>query len=77
MRRLTDSARRAMDVLARENAVLPAECERIAAREIEKTLSESFVLSGGISFRAERNGKIVITVTAEAEGVKPFGVIGG
>lgn len=75
MRRLNDSARRAREILAKENAVLPAECERVAVREIEKTLSEFFALTGGIVFKAEKKDKIVITVVAEADGVKPFGVL--
>ena len=75
MRRLNDSARRAREILAKENAVLPAECERVAVREIEKTLSEFFALTGGIVFKAEKMDKIVITVVAEADGVKPFGVL--
>ncbi len=77
MRRLTDNARRAREIIARENAVLPGECERIAAREVEKTLAEFFDLAGEVRFKVERRGKIVITVEAEADGVKPFGVIGG
>lgn len=75
MRKLTDGALRARDVLARENAVLPAECGRVAARDIEKILSEYFVLSGGVSFKAERKGRIVITIVAEAEEAKPFGIV--
>ena len=75
MRRLTDSARRARDVLARENAVLPAECERVAVRELEKTLSEFFVLTGGVSLKVERGDKLVISVSAKAERIKPFGVL--
>ena len=75
MRKLTDGALRARDVHARENAVLPAECGREAAREIEKILSEYFVLSGGVSFKAERKGRIVITIVAEADEAKPFGIV--
>ncbi len=75
MRRLTDSARRARDVLERENSVLSAECEKIAMRDVQRTLSEFFKLSGDISFKVERKGKIVITIAAEADEVKPFGVL--
>ena len=50
MRKLTDNAKRARDVLARENAVLPADCERVAKREIQKTLSEFFELSGETNY---------------------------
>ena len=75
MRRLTDSARRARDVLERENSVLSAECEKIAVRDVQRTLSEFFKLSGDISFKVERKGKIVITISAEAVEAKPFGVL--
>ncbi len=75
MRRLTDSARRARDVLERENSVLSAECEKIAMRDVQRTLSEFFKLSGDISFKVERKGKIVITISAEADEAKPFGVL--
>lgn len=75
MRRLTDSARRARDVLERENSVLSAECEKIAMRDVQRTLSEFFKLSGDISFKVERKGKIVITIAAEADEAKPFGVL--
>lgn len=75
MRRLTDSARRARNVLERENSVLSAECEKIAMRDVQRTLSEFFKLSGDISFKVERKGKIVITISAEADEAKPFGVL--
>lgn len=75
MRKLTDNAKRARDVLARENAVLPADCERVVKREIQKTLSEFFELSGEVAFKTERRGRIVITIVAEADEVKPFGII--
>ena len=67
MRRLTDSARRARNVLERENSVLSAECEKIAMRDVQRTLSEFFKLSGDISFKVERKGKIEITIAAEAD----------
>lgn len=75
MRRLADSAQRALDVLERENAVLSAECEKIAARDVARTLSEFFELTDDIVLKVEKKGKIVITVYAEAEKVKPFGVL--
>ena len=76
MRKLTDNARRARAILAQDSAALPLACERIAAREVEKVLSEFFILKGKVSFKTQRKGKIVITIEAEAEGVKPFGIIG-
>lgn len=75
MRKLTDNAKRAREVLERENCVLTAECERVARREIEKTLSEFFRLTGEVKMKVERKGTIVIAIEAEAAEVKPFGIL--
>lgn len=75
MRRLSDSAERAKCILERESAPLSAECERIVARDLERTLSGYFDLTGKLSLQIERGDKIVIIVRAKAVQVKPFGLI--
>lgn len=75
MRKLSDGAARAKNLLERENAPLSEECERVLARDLERTLSGYFGLCGPVEVKIARNGNYVITVRAEAAQVKPFGII--
>lgn len=75
MRRLTDSAARAKNLLEREGAPLPEECERALARDLERVLSSYFSLRGGVELKVVRGESYVITLRAEAVQARPFGIL--
>lgn len=77
MRRLTEGAERAKDLLKRENSPLPAECEQVIVSDLEKTLSAYFTLEGKIKFQFVRKDEYTITIVAKALQVKPFGIVKG
>ncbi len=75
MRKLTDNALRARNLLSREKSPLSPECERVVVRDLERTLSGYFKLSGRITLKVERGKKLSVTIQAEADEVKPFGIV--
>ena len=75
MRRLTDNAVRAKNILEREGAPLPPDCEQMLARDLERVLSDYFDLAAPVEVHIGREGSYVVTVRAEAARPRPFGVI--
>ncbi len=75
MRRLTDNAVRAKNILEREGAPLPPDCEQMLARDLERVLSDYFDLAAPVEVHIAREGSYVVTVRAEAARPRPFGVI--
>lgn len=75
MRKLSDNAMRTRDILSRERTLISEDCEKVIVRDLEKILSGYFKLRGGVSFKLERGETIRISVTAEAEEIKPFGIV--
>ncbi len=76
MQKVTDSAARARRLLERENAPLPPACERLLAAELARVLGAYFELSAPPQVAIERGKTLRITVRAQAERAKPFGVLG-
>ena len=77
MRKLTDGAVRAKEILERDNAPIPAECERMIAQDLSSLLAGYFELEGGIELKIERKDALEITVRAKALRAKTFGVVRG
>ena len=75
MRRLTDNAVRAKNILEREGAPLPPDCKQMLARDLERVLSDYFDLAAPVEVHVAREGSYVVTVRAEAARPRPFGVI--
>lgn len=75
MRKLSDNAMRTRDILSRERTLISEDCEKVIVRDLEKILSGYFRLCGGVNFKLERGETIRISVTAEAEEIKPFGIV--
>ena len=74
MRKLTDGAARAKEVLERESAPVPAECERLIALDLGAVLNGYFELEGGVDLQIERGEQLRITVRARARRARPFNV---
>ncbi len=75
MRRLADSAVRAKVILERENAPLPADCRRMVALDLERTLSGYFELADKVEVNVEKGDTYEIVVRAKAVRIKTFGVL--
>lgn len=75
MRRLTDNAVRARNILEREGAPLPPDCEQMLARDLERVLSGYFDLAAPVQVNIAREGCYVVTVRAEAARPRPFGIV--
>lgn len=77
MRKLTDGAVRAKEILERGGAPIPAECERLIAQDLAALLAGYFELEGDIYLKIERKDSFEITVRAKALRAKTFGVVRG
>lgn len=76
MRKLSDNAVRAKNILEREGSPLSAECEQMLLRELSRTLSACFDLEGELRLQIVKEGReYTITVHAHATRVRPFGVV--
>lgn len=75
MRKLTDGAVRAKEILERDNAPVPAECERMIAQDLAALLSGYFELEGDVELKIERKDALEITVRARAVRSKSFRVM--
>ena len=76
MRKLSENAVRAKHILEREGSPLSAECERMLLRELERTLSAFFDLTGELRLQLVREGRgYAVSVHANAAKVRPFGVV--
>ncbi len=75
MQKLTDNARRARAMLARENAPLPPACEQVLAADLARVLGAYFELSAPPQVQVEGGECIRVTVRAQALRAKPFGVL--
>ncbi len=77
MRKLTDGAVRAKEILERDNAPVPAECERMIAQDLAALLAGYFELESDVELKIERKDALEITVRARAVRAKTFGVVRG
>ena len=75
MKSLKDNALRTREILKREQSPLPYECKAVVLADLERVLSGYFSLVGSVRLKIEKGDRYRITIEAESDEIKPFGVI--